>query len=279
MTRGASGAGAETATGRIALLAGTGDLPGILARRLIAAGDAPVIGALRGFAPQVPDSLEHIDFRLETFGTLLEELRARSVRRICLAGLVRRPVLDPAAVDAATAPLMHALAAALPQGDDGTLRAILGLIEGQGFSIIGAAQIAPDLVAAPGIPTRRQPGPELQDLLPLARATLAAMGREDSGQALVIRDGAVLAREGPEGTDALLARIRPGNGGFLFKGPKPGQDLRADMPAIGPETAHGAARAGLEGIALVAGGTLVIHHARIIRLLDAAGLWLAGVEA
>lgn len=261
----------------IALIAGTGDLPGILARRLTLAGTPPVVCALEGFPPDVPPGLPRLDFRLETLGTLLHELRARGVGRICLAGLVRRPVLDPAAVDAATAPLMAALQVALPLGDDGTLRAIIALIEGQGFTIVGASEIAPDLVAAPGVLTRRAPGPEVEALLPLARSTLAAMGRADTGQACVLRGGRVIAREGPEGTDALLAALPPGRDGFLFKGPKPGQELRADMPAIGPETARGAIRAGLSGIAVVAGGTLVIERAAVVAILDEAGLWLMGV--
>jgi len=261
----------------IALVAGTGDLPGILARRLVAAGTPPVICALAGFAPEVPPGLERLDFRLETFGTLLLKLRTRGVTRICLAGLVRRPKPDPGAVDAATAPFMARLAAALPLGDDGTLRAIIALIEEQGFTVTGAAVLAPDLVAGPGRLTRAAPGAELAAALPLARATLAAMGRADSGQALVIRAGQVIAREGPEGTDALLAALPPGRGGFLYKGPKPGQELRADMPAIGPETARGAIRARLAGIAVVAGGTLVIGRDELVALLDAAGLWLEGV--
>ncbi|MBW7922475.1 MAG: UDP-2,3-diacylglucosamine diphosphatase LpxI [Rubellimicrobium sp.] len=261
----------------IALIAGTGDLPGVLAARLVAAGTPPVICALRGFSPDVPPGLERLDFRLETFGTLLADLRARGVTQVCLVGLVRRPEIAPEAVDAATAPLLAALRDALPLGDDGTLRAIIALIEAQGFAVIGAAAIAPDLVAAPGTFTRRAPGAGLAGALPLARATLAAMGRADSGQALVLRAGRVIAREGPEGTDALLAALPAGQGGFLFKGPKPGQELRADMPAIGPETARGAIRAGLAGIAVVAGGTLVIGRADTVALLDAAGLWLEGV--
>lgn len=261
----------------IALIAGTGDLPGILARRLIARGETPVICALDGFAPEVPEGLERIDFRLETLGTLLAALQVRGVHRLCMAGLVRRPQIDPAAVDATTAPLFAALQEALPQGDDSTLRRITRLLEAQGFTIIGADTIAPDLLATEGIPTRARPGKEIAAALPLARATLADMGRADTGQACVLRSGKVIAREGPEGTDAMLAALPPGQGGFLFKGPKPGQELRVDMPAIGPETATGAAHAGLEGIVAVAGGTLVIGRGELVRRLDEEGLFLWGV--
>lgn len=262
----------------IALIAGTGGVPGVLARRLMEQGEVPLICAMAGFAPDVPDGLERIEFRLEQLGTLLADLRTRGVNRICMAGLMRRPVLDLALVDEATAPLLAALQQALPQGDDGTLRAITRLLEGQGFTIIGASDIAPDLLVPSGIPTRAQPGPEITRALPLARATLAAMGRSDTGQACVLRDGDVIAREGPEGTDAMLVAVPEGQGGFLFKGPKPGQELRVDMPAIGPETARGVARAGLDGIVAVAGLTLQIERDEMIRLLDESSKFLWGVD-
>ncbi|MCC7319747.1 MAG: UDP-2,3-diacylglucosamine diphosphatase LpxI [Rubellimicrobium sp.] len=262
----------------IALIAGTGDLPGLLARRLTEAGTPPVICALAGFAPDLPPdlarALPRVDFRLEGFGTLLAGLRGRGVTRICLAGLVRRPVIDPALVDAATAPLIPALARAMRHGDDGALRALIALIEAQGFAVTGAAAIAPDLVARPAIPTRRTPGDDARRAMPVALARIAAMGRADSGQACVIRAGRVIAEEGPEGTDALLCGLPPGQGGFLWKAPKPGQELRADMPVIGPETARGAARAGLDGIAIAAGGVLVLDAAGTVAQLDADGLWL-----
>lgn len=262
----------------IALICGTGDLPGILARRLIGQGTPPVICALAGFAPDVPEGLERLDFRLETLGTLLAALHARGVRRLCMAGLVRRPQIDPAAIDAATAPLVAALQEAMPHGDDGTLRRLTRILEAQGFTIIGADDIAPDLLATEGIHTRAHPGAAVAAALPLARATLANMGRADTGQACVLRGEQVIAIEGPEGTDAMLAAVPPGQGGFLFKGPKPGQERRVDLPAIGPETVSGLTGAGLDGVVAVADGTLVIGREELIRHLDDEGLFFWGLS-
>lgn len=289
----------------IALIAGTGDLPGVLAARLVAAGDPPVICAMEGFPPQVPGHLPRLDFRIETLGTLLATLAQRGVTRLCLAGAVRRPVIDPAAVDAATAPLIPALAAAMGKGDDGTLRAIIALLEGRGFTVVGAADLAPDLVLPEGVPTRIAPGDDDRASASLAQGHIALMGMRDAGQACIIRDGKVIVEEGPEGTDAMMARLLPprpsddyispsdwflrglrdylqdspppvpaGQGGFLFKAPKPGQELRADMPVIGPRTAMLAAEAGLDGIVIEAGGVMVIDPDQVLALLDGMGLWL-----
>ena len=86
-----------------------------------------------------------------------------------------------------------------------------------------------------------------------------------SGQGCVVQQGIVLAVEAAEGTDAMLARCaalaRPGPGGVLVKLVKPGQDRRADLPTIGPETLRGAADAGLRGVAFEAGGTILAERA------------------
>jgi len=258
----------------IALIAGTGDLPGLIAARLIAAGDPPVICAMQGFAPDVPGHLPRLDFRIETLGTLLSTLAMRGVTRLCLAGAVRRPAVDPAAIDAATAPLIPDLLAAMEKGDDGALRAIIALVEGKGFRVVSAAHLLPDLILAEGEPTLARHAASDRDLATMAQARIAAMGRADSGQACIVRGGAVVAEEGPDGTDALIAGLPAGSGGFLFKAPKPGQDLRADMPVIGPHTAMAAAEAGLDGIVIEAGGVITIDPEQTIAILDGLGLFL-----
>ena len=295
----------------IALLAGTGALPGLLAKRLQQTGEVPLICEMAGFPPEVPDDLPRLRFRIETLGSCLATLRRMGVTRLCLAGAVRRPSVDPAAIDAAAAPLVPRLQAALTKGDDGTLRGIMAILEEEGFTILAAQDIAPDLLPPPGILTRAKPSPEHRGDAPLAERQLAAMGRADLGQTCVLRAGVVVAQEDDAGTDALLARLAqpsrdadnssdpvswlmdtasdmlgdaadwlsnvapegPASGGMLFKGPKPGQDRRADLPVIGPETARGAIRAGLAGIVIEAGGVMVLHLQEVLTLLDNAGLF------
>ena len=99
----------------------------------------------------------------------------------------------------------------------------------------------------------------------------------------------ILAIEGPEGTDRMLARVRAGRGfwklkrpapdGVLVKMPKRGQDLRVDLPAIGPRTFVRAARAGLRGVAVASGVTLILDRDETVRTADRLGLFLLGVDA
>jgi len=257
----------------IALFAGTGALPGMLAPRLAARGRV-VVCEMDGFAVADVAGLPVLPYRVETFGTLLARLDAMGVRQVCLAGALRRPRIDPAAIDAATLPLIPALRAAMALGDDGALRGIIELLQARGWGILAAGDVAPDLLPPAGIPTRAQPGPADAAAARLGQACIADLGRRDQGQACIVSPVAVLAVEDADGTDAMLARARPQDRGMLYKSPKPGQDRRADLPVIGPATAAGAASAGLAGIIIAAGGVMVLDLPAVIARLDADGLFL-----
>ncbi len=278
----------------LALIAGTGQLPPLLAESLVAQGKTPLICEMRGFASEVPEALPRLAFRLETLGSFLATLKAMNVTEVCMAGAMQRPEVDPAAIDEATQPLLPQLMAAMSKGDDGTLRAVIALFEAQGFAVVGAAELVPDLLPAAGWATRKPAAQsatleadlaaDLAADLGAARAALVLMGKADLGQAVLVRGGAVLAREDARGTDALLAdfavpQTAPrGQGALMFKAPKPAQDLRADMPLIGPSTAKAAAAAGLRGLIIEAGGVMVLDSPRVVTLLEERGMFLWVVE-
>lgn len=284
----------------LALIAGTGDLPPALVARLPA---RPLICAMRGFRPSVtPD----ITFRIEHLGSFLEDLRTRGVTEICMAGAVKRPPVDPAEIDAATVPLVPRIQSAITQGDDRALRTIIGIFEENGLFVRAAHELAPDLLPEAGALTQYAVEPHTASDAVLAEQTVAAMGARDVGQACLVRRGQVLAREGQDGTDAMLARFAPSDdpvwgmvdsvgdllggaaewlsgpqgtpvdarGAILFKAPKPNQDRRADLPVIGPATAKLAADADLAGIVIEAGGVMVLQLDEVVRTLNAAGLFL-----
>ncbi|KAA8608163.1 LpxI family protein [Salipiger aestuarii] len=254
---------------RLALIAGQGALPGAVAK---ACATAPVICALQGFAPDrlCPD----LTFRLETLGTLLAQLEGLGVARLCMCGTIRRPKIDPAAIDDATRPLVPRLTQALALGDDGALRAVIEVFEDAGISVIGAHQAAPDLLPAPGVPTRARPGPDVAAQAALGDRVSADQAADDLGQSCVILGETVIAREGDAGTDAMISQLPEMSGGILYKAEKPGQDRRADLPVIGPHTADGAIAAGLSGIVISAGGVMLLERDSTIAALDAAGLFL-----
>ena len=118
---------------------------------------------------------------------------------------------------------------------------------------------------------------------------LHALSPYDIGQAVIVIDGHVVGIEDIEGTDGLLARVARLRGegrvrakasrGVLVKAPKTNQDLRFDLPTMGPRTVAGAAAAGLAGIAIAAGNTLLAEPQAVIEAADAAGLFVTGLPA
>lgn len=295
----------------IALIAGTGGLPPVLAQSVLRDRRELVLCEMRGFPSEVDEDITRVPFRIETLGTFLATLTSMGVTQVCMAGAVQRPDVDPSAIDPATAPLVPRLMAAMAKGDDGTLREIIAIFEEAGFSVIGAHELAPELLPMPGVLTQTAPR-DLTAELAAAEAALADMGRADMGQAVLTRDGAVIAREDARGTAALLADFStaltgdadgnnsflgilndaisstaawvsstlhpldalPGAGAVLYKAPKPNQILVADMPVIGPDTAMQAAEAGLDGIVVAAEAVLVLDLDQVLTILDGQQMFL-----
>ncbi|WP_164658739.1 LpxI family protein [Tropicibacter sp. Alg240-R139] len=256
----------------LALIAGSGDLPLELVGRL---ADRPVICALDGFGP---DKLEvDLLFRLETLGSLLMTLKEQGVTRICMAGSVGRPAVDPARIDAATLPLVPILQQALVSGDDGALRAVIGIFEQAGLEVLAAHDLAPDLLPQVGVLTDASPSEGEKMDADRGVGVVRAMAATDIGQACVVLKGQALAIEGSYGTDWMLQSLtqRPdAGGGVMIKLPKPGQDRRVDLPTIGPDTVTAAVAAGLSGIVIEKGGVLVLDRDAVVAECNRLGLFL-----
>ena len=291
---------------RQALIAGRGGLPRAVAAEL----DAPLICALQD---NLPDGLQSdVVFRLEHLGSLITQLKKQEVTQICFCGAVSRPKIDVSAIDAATLPLVPVLQRALRPGDDGALRAILQVFEEAGFSILEIAPSllpqsgalsarAPDGPLIAEIATARK---TLQQFAAIdegqacvvrgseviaqedPRGTDAMLAdlvtRPDPGSSsddpvswLLDTVGEVLddTADWLSGPEAERARLK-GAGAILYKGPKPGQDRRADLPTIGPKTIEGAAHAGLRGVVIETGGVIVLDQPQVIALCDQHGLFL-----
>ena len=256
----------------LALIAGTGALPGEVVGNL---ATKPLICSMAGNDPTSVDV--DLNFRLEHLGSFLIKLTDRGITEICMAGAVGRPKIDPSAIDAATFPLVPVLQAALGAGDDGALRAVIQIFETSGFTVRAAQDVAPGLLMQAGVPTQVQPG-ELDKADALRGAEVViAMSNADVGQSCAIRTRQAIAVENSFGTDWMLKALqnRPdGQGGLLFKAPKPAQDRRVDLPTIGPATVEMAADAGLSGIVLEAGGVIVLAQEEVIATADRLGLFL-----
>lgn len=264
--------------GGLAIIAGEGGLPGVLRA---ARPDALTV-LFRGVAAAAPEG-PRLAAQFEKIGTLFTDLRAAGVETVVFAGAIGRPALNPGEFDAKLMSLAPRIVPALAGGDDALLRTVIAIFEDEGFRVAGAHEVAPDTLAGAG--QLAGPAPSKTDLTDAARATeiLAALAPVDVAQGVVVAGGLCLGIETLQGTDALLRfvgetpeQLRRGARGVLVKQPKAGQDLRVDMPAIGPATVDNAAEAGLAGIVVAEGATLVLDRAALVAQAEARGVFVIG---
>jgi UDP-2,3-diacylglucosamine hydrolase len=279
---------AEELSGPIVVLAGGGALPVILADALVRAGRDHRILAIRGFADRAMRRRADAAIDLLDISGALARLDDWKPSGVALAGAVTRPT--PAVFLGALSAVRNSaeLKKLLARGDDHLLRAVVGMLEEHGHRVLGAHEIAPELLVPAGQLGRISPSDDAQISIATGFRCLVDLSPYDIGQALVVVGERVTAIEGAEGTDRMLRRVRSLSSGFLrrarpsngilVKSAKRGQELRIDLPAVGPRTVQQAAAAGLAGIAVGAKQTLVIERARMIAEADRLGLFLVAVD-
>ena len=247
---------------KLGIIAGGTALPGLVARRATEGGREVFIVALEGQAQaDVVETFDHAWVRMGAVARTLDHLRSEGVEELVLAGPVRRPTLSELAPDRRAARFLAT--GAFSRGDDGLLSAIVRLLEREeGFRVVGIPDILQDLVAPPGVLGARIPDSREETDIRRGMAVLGALAPSDVGQAVVVQNGVVLGVEAAEGTDALIARTgelaRPGPGPVLIKFSKSGQELRADQPVTGTATVKACANAGICGIAVETGRSLIV---------------------
>ncbi len=222
-------------------------------------------------------------------GRLFAALRQVGCTQVVFAGGIRRPRVSVTRFDLKAVALAPRLFRALASGDDAALRIVAGIFEDEGLRIVAAHRILASLIAGEGVLTRVQPSEADRGDAARAAEIAAALGSVDVGQGAVVAQGICLGLESIQGTDAMLDMVartaegfRPdpdGARGVLLKAPKPGQDWRSDLPAIGPDTVAAAHRAGLAGIVVQAGGVLILGRDETVARADALGLFIWGRAA
>ncbi|MGH6948843.1 MAG: LpxI family protein [Kiloniellales bacterium] len=267
---------------KLGILAGRGPLPRRLAELCRAEGRPVFLLAFDGQTDaETLADFEHAWIRLGAVGRGFELLRAAGVEELVMAGAMRRPALSELKPDLAGAAFI-AKAGISALGDDGLLKAIVRRLEEEGFRVRGVDELIGGLLAPAGVWGRHSPDQQARADIERGLAVVRALGAVDVGQAAVVQQGLVLGVEAVEGTDVLLQRCaqlrRDGPGGVLVKISKPGQERRVDLPTIGLATIEGAAAAGLRGIAVEAGGTLVLERAAAVAAADDVELFLVGLE-
>jgi UDP-2,3-diacylglucosamine hydrolase len=271
----------------LGIICGAGTVPFAVADAVAQRGRRVVLFPLRGWADATAvQAYSHHWVWLGQFGRICRLAHQEGCREIVFVGGLVRPSVWQLRLDWGTLKEMPLIVRSFRGGDDHLLSGVGRLFEKGGFQVIGAHEVAPEITAPVGSLGRFGPNAVMEDDIGRGFALLAAMSAFDVGQAAVIAGHRVLAVEAAEGTDAMLDRVAamreagrlthsPGVG-VLVKAPKRRQDRRFDLPSIGPDTVVRAARAGLAGIAVVAGATIVAEPQRLVEAADGAGLFVVG---
>jgi UDP-2,3-diacylglucosamine hydrolase len=273
----------------VAIICGSGTLPFAVADTAVQRGRKVVLFAIKGWAdPARVAGYRHHWIALGQFGRARRLAAAEGCRQVVFIGGVIRPALREIRLDWTTIRLLPRIARLYRGGDDQLLSGIGRIFQEHGFILIGAHELATDIIVPNGPVGALSPTPDNAADIARGLAVLSVLGRFDIGQAVVVANNQVLAVEAAEGTDNLLARIaelrRAGRirsqtgAGVLVKAPKPGQDPRLDLPAIGPQTIAGVIQAGLAGLAVVAGGAVMAEPERVAAAADAGRVFVVGVN-
>ncbi len=234
--------------------------------------------SLQGIPHELGDTTQV--HQIEKLGGLFKAMKAQGVTRLVFAGGLARPALKPAQMDAKTLTLVPRIMKAMQGGDDGLLRTVITIFEDQGFEVVGAHSLLPDITVSAELRIGKPSKIDVQDA-DRAIAILNVLSPMDIGQGCVVAGGQVLGIETVQGTDALLrfvgetpAHLRRDAKGVFVKAAKAGQDLRVDMPTIGPDTVAGVVAAGLAGIVVEAGHVMLIERETTLQAIQKAGLFL-----
>lgn len=271
----------------LAIVAGAGPLP-FEAALALRARRPVIVFAIDGEADEPPRDIETHRLGYGQIGRMFKIMGQKGCSDLLFLGAIRRrPDYARIFGDFETLKLVPRIVAAAVGGDDSVVRNVLTLFEEQGFRIVSVADAVPELLAPAGQLGRHAPRPDHLADIALGEKFLDASAPFDIGQAAVVANGRIIAVEGAEGTDAMLARcvelrevkrFRAKRGaGVLVKRAKGGQDMRADVPVVGAATLQGVLDAGFGGIAIEAGRTIVAERAAMIEKADRAGAFVIAV--
>ena len=264
---------------KLGIIAGSGALPAQLVEACKVQSRPFFVLGLEGFCDA---ALADKHVRLGAVGEALKILKEAGAEEVIMAGRVGRPTLASLRPDMKATMLIAKLGKDIFSGDDALLSAIVNIMEGEGFAVVGVKDVCAHLIAKEGVLGKHKPNKD--QLADIAHGMKVArrLGDLDVGQAVVVENGYVLAVEAAEGTAAMIARVaglaqHEKGGGVLVKAKKPTQDARADLPTIGKETIEQAHAAGLAGIAVEAGGSIILEQDALVQYADKNGLFVVGV--
>jgi len=267
---------------KLGMIAGGGMMPVEIIKHCNANNIEIYVVGLESFATsdQLKDAA-HSFAKIGEAGKMLKTFKENGVKNIVLAGGIKRPSLKELIPDFGGMKFI-AKVAMKKMSDNGMFGAVINEIEEHGFKVVGIEDVVPEMLFKEGVYGKIKPSADDMDDIRRGITVAKALGAVDVGQAVVVQEGMVLAVEAIEGTDMMLSRAatvkKAGKAPVMVKVLKPNQELRVDLPAIGLQTIEQLKKYGIKGIAVEAGGILLIEHEEVIKQANEAGIFIIGVK-
>lgn len=282
------GPGVDLSEARIALIAGAGKIPSIVADHIQQVGHAPFLVLLKGSASDDLRQYDHCELPTAAIGKLISTLKRKNITHVVIVGGVSgRPTWNEYRPDLTTLRLVSKIIAGIRSGDSALLSGVVEVLEEAGIAVVGAHEVMPDLLAPLGKISGKKPTQLQHVSIDLGVRAAQTLGSLDAGQGCVVIGSRIVALEGVEGTDAMLSRVaelrRDGRlpskrGGVLVKMCKPQQDRRVDMPTIGLSTVKNAVKADLDGIAVQALGAMIVDFQAVVAEATRTKTFVYGIQ-
>lgn len=272
----------------LGIIACGGELPRAIAQSVAQTGRKVHVLALHGITDEAwLADFAHDWMGLGELGRSAKLLTAAGAHDVIMVGQVERPTFSELKLDTRAVLMLPALLSAARKGDDALMKVVSDFYAKEGFNVLTAAEAAPGLVMREGALGTLTPDDDHQQDIVRAFAIIRALGPLDVGQAVIVCEGLPLCVEAAEGTDAMIARVGSlrknlrgspeKKRGVLAKGLKTTQDRKTDLPVIGVKTVRGVHEAGLAGIALEAGASLILDKKAVAAEADRLGLFITGI--
>jgi hypothetical protein len=263
------------------LIAGNGRFPFLVLEAARSQGIEMVVAAVK--EETSPDIEQHAKtvhwLSLGQLGKLIKTFKAEGITTAIMAGQVKHKQIFSSGIP--DLKMMQLLASLATKNTDSLIGAVARVLEQEGIHLMESTAFLAPLLPEPGVLTRRRPTDDEKRDLDYGYGLARELGRLDVGQAVAVSDGACVALEAMEGTDAIMERAAAlvnGRSLRLVKLAKPRQDLRFDVPAIGLRTIDTMMRCGVSALAVEARKTLMIDRLELIAKADAAGIAIVAVE-
>jgi len=267
---------------KLGMIAGGGMMPVEIIRHCNATGREIFVVGLETFAKEeeIKDA-PHTFARIGEAGKMLKAFKENNVYEVVLAGGIKRPSFKEMIPDWEGVKIVTKLAVK-KMSDDKLFRAVMDEINSRGFKVVGIEEVVPEMMFSEGVYGKVKPSKDDMDDIQRGITVAKALGAVDVGQAVVVQEGMVLAVEAIEGTDMMLSRAatvkKEGKKPVMVKVLKPGQDMRVDLPAMGLQTVEQLKKYGIGGMAVEAGGILLIEREEVIKVADREGIFIIGVK-